>query len=116
VQITVNEHGDLVLGPKLTDPTIIFRKAWGKWIRLNVVHDMGQGQVRIYVDGKQSVLSSDLRNETDNNKCAYFKAGVYAHCDGKSSVKREPSRSMSVDFKDIAIYHDDSPVDNTCHK
>ncbi|XP_020246273.1 citrate-binding protein-like [Asparagus officinalis] len=45
---------------------------YGRWFRVNVIHDTGAGLVRVYIDGDLRLVANDTGGPSH-----YFKCGVY---------------------------------------
>jgi len=45
---------------------------YGKWFRVNVIHDTGAGLVRVFIDGDLKLVANDTGGASH-----YFKVGVY---------------------------------------
>jgi len=51
---------------------LIAEDIYGKWFRVNVIHDTGAGLVRVFIDGDLKLVANDTRGASH-----YFKVGVY---------------------------------------
>nr|CAB3489215.1 unnamed protein product [Digitaria exilis] len=72
---------------------VIADRVYDRWIRLNVVHDVGAGKVTVFVDGERKL------NATGQGGTAhYFKFGVY------KQSHHQPSHRMESHWKNVAVY------------
>lgn len=63
-----------------------------KWFRVNVIHDVGEGKITVFIDGVNKFVVND-QGPGD----LYFKCGVYAAPVGSSNY-------MESKWRDIKIY------------
>ncbi|KAF8664805.1 hypothetical protein HU200_054530 [Digitaria exilis] len=72
---------------------VVAERVYDRWIRLNVVHDVGAGKVTVFVDGERKL------NATGQGGTAhYFKFGVY------KQSHHQPSHRMESHWKNVAVY------------
>ncbi|KAG7994787.1 hypothetical protein I3843_01G076000 [Carya illinoinensis] len=64
---------------------------YNKWFRVNIIHDVGNGKVRVFISGTQKYEGNDSGWE------GYFKFGVYA-------APAESSDYMESSWKWIKLY------------
>ncbi|XP_068661178.1 citrate-binding protein-like [Aristolochia californica] len=55
---------------------------YSKWFRLNVIHDVGAGKVKVFINGVLKLEVNDRRGTSH-----YFKCGVYAQSDSSSYME-----------------------------
>ncbi|KAJ0494681.1 putative concanavalin A-like lectin/glucanase domain superfamily, alginate lyase 2 [Helianthus annuus] len=70
---------------------VIFNHIYNKWFRLNVIHDVGNNNVKIYINGDLK-FEGRGRGGTEH----YFECGVYA--------QDEDSPCMESRWKNVNIY------------
>lgn len=70
---------------------IVIPKVYNKWFKLNVIHDVDNSEVKVYVNGKLKYTAPGR-----GGKSHYFKVGVYSQDDA--------SHYMESRWKDIKIY------------
>lgn len=83
-----------VYGGSLTyyrGPPTIISQVYDKWFKLNVIHDVDDSRVMVYIDGELIYIAPG-RGGTSH----YFKVGVYA--------QNNDSYYMESRWKDIKIY------------
>jgi hypothetical protein len=73
------------------DDAILATNIYGRWLHLNVTHDVSTHAIQIFVDGKLALTTED-----NGGKSWYFKCGVYGQ-EGMSS-------KMEAYFRNIRIY------------
>ncbi|KAG9444271.1 hypothetical protein H6P81_015611 [Aristolochia fimbriata] len=61
---------------------VLVPRIYDKWFRLNVIHDVGAGKVKVFVDG---VLKLEVKDR--GGASHYFKCGVYAQNDDSSCME-----------------------------
>ncbi|KAF2297533.1 hypothetical protein GH714_025218 [Hevea brasiliensis] len=72
---------------------------YNKWLRVNVIHKVGKGEITVFVNGQQKLVVND-----DEQAEHYFKCGVYAAPDGSSNY-------MESKWKNIKLYKSDSKLE-----
>jgi hypothetical protein len=65
---------------------------YGRWIRVNVVHDVGASTVAVYVDGASRVAAVAVAPSASH----YFKFGVYMQHHDVSTLMVARWRNVSV--------------------
>ena len=70
---------------------LVATNIYDKWFRVNVIHDVGKGQVTVFVDGQQKLVVND--NGVTQH---YFKCGVYAAPNGSSNRMESRWKSIKV--------------------
>lgn len=63
---------------------------YGKWFKVNVIHDTGAGSVRVFIDGDPKLVANDT-----GGACHYFKFGVY--------MQNNASFFMESKWKEIKV-------------
>jgi hypothetical protein len=76
---------------KSYDDTIVATNIYGRWLHLNVTHDVSTHAIQIFVDRRLALTTED-----NGGKSWYFKCGVY----GQEGM----SHKMEAYFRDIKIY------------
>lgn len=71
---------------------VIETNLYDKWFRVNVIHNVDEGQLTVFIDGVQKYVKND-QGPGD----LYFKCGVYAAPAGSSNY-------MESRWKGIKIY------------
>ncbi|WVZ88482.1 hypothetical protein U9M48_034999 [Paspalum notatum var. saurae] len=66
-------------------------RVWGRWFRLNVVHDVGASTVAVYVDGRRRFTTGVAPSASH-----YFKFGVYMQHHDVSAVMESRWRNVTV--------------------
>ncbi|GJN28214.1 hypothetical protein PR202_gb16313 [Eleusine coracana subsp. coracana] len=66
---------------------------YGRWVRLNVVHDVAASNVTVFVDGERRLSAPGHGGEQH-----YFKFGVY------KQSHHQPSHRMESWWKNVAVY------------
>ncbi|BBG97837.1 hypothetical protein Prudu_007080 [Prunus dulcis] len=69
-------NGDL----KYYGNNVVAANIYSRWVRLNVIHNVGAGKVTIFIDGNQKLVVNDHGGAT-----FYFKYGVYGALSGSSN-------------------------------
>ncbi|BBG97839.1 hypothetical protein Prudu_007082 [Prunus dulcis] len=69
-------NGDL----KYNGNTVVASNIYDKWLRLNVIHNVGAGKVTIFIDGKQKLV---VNGHSRAN--FYFTYGVYGALSASSN-------------------------------
>ncbi|KAL6658348.1 hypothetical protein ACP70R_003934 [Stipagrostis hirtigluma subsp. patula] len=72
---------------------VVAAGVYGRWVRLNVVHDVAAASVTVFVDGERR-LSAPGQGGTAH----YFKFGVY------KQSHHDPSHRMESRWKNVAVY------------
>ncbi|CAO2147800.1 unnamed protein product [Urochloa humidicola] len=72
---------------------VLAPRVYGRWIRLNVVHDVARANVTVFVDGVKKLSAPG-----QGGKEHYFKFGVY------KQSHHQPSRRMESRWKNVAVY------------
>ncbi|KAG2560295.1 hypothetical protein PVAP13_8KG053600 [Panicum virgatum] len=72
---------------------VVAAGVYGRWVRLNVVHDVAAGNVTVFVDGERRLIAPG-KGGTEH----YFKFGVY------KQSHHQPSRRMESRWKNVAVY------------
>nr|KAJ0216016.1 hypothetical protein LSAT_V11C300126390 [Lactuca sativa] len=72
---------------------VILSDLYNKWFRLNVIHDVEDNNVKVYIDG---ILKHEGRVRVGPHIHHYFKCGVYS--------QKEGSFYMESRWKDIRIF------------
>ncbi|XP_027339236.1 citrate-binding protein-like [Abrus precatorius] len=70
---------------------VLARNIYDRWFRVNVIHDVGASNVKVYIDGELKYDGADHGPDTH-----YFKFGVY--------TQNDPSNYMESRWKDIKIF------------
>ncbi|KAI5312232.1 hypothetical protein L3X38_041405 [Prunus dulcis] len=80
-------NGDL----KYNGKTVVASNIYDKWLRLNVIHNVGAGKVTIFIDGKQKlvVIGHGRAN-------FYFKYGVYGALSASSNYMESRWREVKL--------------------
>jgi hypothetical protein len=76
---------------KAYDDTIVATNIYGRWLHLNVTHDVSTHAIQIFVDRQLALATED-----NGGKSWYFKCGVY----GQEGM----SHKMEVYFRNIKTY------------
>ncbi|XP_015886424.3 citrate-binding protein [Ziziphus jujuba] len=64
---------------------------YDRWFRVNVIHDVEQGKVTVFIDGAQKLVVDDKGRAT-----IYFKYGVYAAPEGSSNYMESRWRGVKI--------------------
>nr|Q39962.1 RecName: Full=Citrate-binding protein; Flags: Precursor [Hevea brasiliensis]CAA61951.1 citrate binding protein [Hevea brasiliensis] len=72
---------------------------YNKWLRVNVIHKVGKGEITVFINGQQKLVVND-----DGPAEHYFKCGVYAAPDGSSNY-------MESRWKNIKLYKSDNKLE-----
>ncbi|CAO2143393.1 unnamed protein product [Urochloa humidicola] len=72
---------------------VLAPRVYGRWVRLNVVHDVARANVTVFVDGVKKLSAPG-----QGGKEHYFKFGVY------KQSHHQPSRRMESRWKNVAVY------------
>ncbi|KAK7282380.1 hypothetical protein RIF29_11088 [Crotalaria pallida] len=83
---------------------VLVPNIWGKWFKLNVIHDVERSNVKIYIDGVL-VHEASGRGGTKH----YFKVGVYAQ-DDASYYMESRWRGIRIFKKKLMILVEDSNI------
>ncbi|KAJ1429718.1 Concanavalin A-like lectin/glucanase domain superfamily [Sesbania bispinosa] len=70
---------------------VLAQNIYNRWFRVNVIHDVGASNVKVYVDGVLKYDGADRGAGTH-----YFKFGVYE--------QNDPSNYMESRWKDIKVF------------
>ena len=61
---------------------IIEDNIYDRWVRVNVIHDVGAKQVQVYIDGEHKLTVSDAGGDSH-----FFKFGVYEQNDSSDYME-----------------------------
>ncbi|KAL6218199.1 hypothetical protein ACLB2K_011414 [Fragaria x ananassa] len=81
-----NINGDLMYYNK----NVVVSNVYNKWVRVNVIHNVGAKKVTIFVDGVQKMVMDDHGPDTH-----YFKYGAYAALTGSSNYMESSCIKMN---------------------
>lgn len=73
--------------------TVLAAGVYGRWVRLNVVHDVAASNVTVFVDGERRLSAPGHGGDAH-----YFKFGVY------KQSRHQPSHRMESWWKNVAVY------------
>ncbi|ONH90069.1 hypothetical protein PRUPE_8G032900, partial [Prunus persica] len=80
-------NGDL----KYNGNTVVASNIYDKWLRLNVIHNVGAGKVTIFIDGKQKLVVNGPSRAN-----FYFKYGVYGALSASSNYMESRSKEVKL--------------------
>uniref|UniRef100_M8C790 Alginate lyase 2 domain-containing protein n=1 Tax=Aegilops tauschii TaxID=37682 RepID=M8C790_AEGTA len=75
--------------------SVLAHDAYDRWLRLNVVHDVGARNVTVYVDGAEKLRSSSHGAPHAEH---YFKFGVY------KQSHHNPSHRMESRWRNVRVF------------
>lgn len=79
--------GDL----KYYNKNVVAANVYNKWVRLNVIHNVGAAKVTIFIDGIQKLEMNDHGRDTH-----YLKYGAYAALTGSSNYMESRWKGIKV--------------------
>jgi hypothetical protein len=79
--------GDL----KYYNKNVVAANVYNKWVRLNVIHNVGAAKVTIFIDGIQKLEMNGHGRDTH-----YFKYGAYAALTGSSNYMESRWKGIKV--------------------
>lgn len=79
--------GDL----KYYNKNVVAANVYNKWVRLNVIHNVGAAKVTIFINGIQKLEMNDHGRDTH-----YFKYGAYAALTGSSNYMESRWEGIKV--------------------
>lgn len=82
-----NINGDLMYYNK----NVVVSNVYNKWVRVNVIHNVGAKKVTIFVDGVQKLVMDDHGPDTH-----YFKYGAYAALTGSSNYMESRWKGIKI--------------------
>ncbi|KAF3445499.1 hypothetical protein FNV43_RR10675 [Rhamnella rubrinervis] len=70
---------------------LVASNIYDRWLRVNVIHDVDQGKLTVFVDGVQKLVANGRGKAT-----FYFKYGVYAAPEGSSNYMESRWKGIKI--------------------